>query len=117
MSIVAMRKKWDTIIKSRSGNRKPSRAIPLSCCPKKPYVVKVVGPKNATDRATDRAADVTACEIYFIDRKTVSTTNCGVNCEVSRRNFNVVKSDRGALSSGEYTRWLRTQKLACESKE
>lgn len=113
MSIVAMRKKWDTIIKSRSGNRTPSTAKPLSCCPKKPHVVKVVGPKNAADRA----ADVTACEVDFIDRKTVSTTNCDVNCQVSRRNFSVVKSDSGAQPSSEYTRWLRSQRLACEKKE
>ena len=113
MSIVAMRKKWDTIIKSRSGNRSPAPAKPPSCCPQKPHVVKRAGAKDASERTEQ----VASCEADFIDRSTISTTNCGVNCEVSRRNFSVVKSDRGALSSGEYTRWLRRQKLACESKE
>ena len=131
MSSIVMRKKWEAKLNTRISGRSTKwpalrscscaggRANHVAnsagkCCNKNVVKDNVMGRSIRVKSASERLDNMCGRVGSFSQNNKEKegrgfTTNCGASCKVPNRDFRVYKNKMGAMSSSDYTSWMRSQ--------
>ena len=126
MSSIVMRKKWEAKLNTRISGRSAKYPALRSCscvggranhvansagkCCNKTVVKDQVRVKSASERLYNMSCREGSFSQNNKEKQgRAFTTNCGASCKVPNRDFHVYKNKMGAMSSSDYTKWMRSQ--------